>query len=139
MAMMGAVSRKATPTVTAPRTPMRNWPWAPMLNRPALNPNADREPAEDERRGHDERVDDGVPAAERTLEHRPVGLEGAATTSNALPGVSSWDSSMTTAPTTRASRMDTKGTTRAVPIPVQGRAAGGEAGGAAGPAAVIRV
>jgi len=35
----------ATPTVTAPRAPTRNWPPAPMLNRPALKPRATDNPA----------------------------------------------------------------------------------------------
>ncbi len=42
----GEASRSGTPTMTAPRTPIRNWPWAPMLNRPALKPKAtDRPPS----------------------------------------------------------------------------------------------
>ena len=50
IATIGGVSRSWTPTMTAPSAPIRNWPWAPMLNRPALNAEADRQAAEDERR-----------------------------------------------------------------------------------------
>ena len=45
IAMMGGWSATATPTTTAPRAPMRNWPPAPMLKRPALKPRATDSPA----------------------------------------------------------------------------------------------
>ena len=33
-----------TPTMTEPRAPIRNWPWTPMLNRPALKPRPTARP-----------------------------------------------------------------------------------------------
>ena len=45
MATIGGAELTATPAATAPRAPIRNWPWAPMLNSPALKPTAtDRPP-----------------------------------------------------------------------------------------------
>ena len=44
MATYGDASRRVVPTTTAPSTPIRNWPWAPMLKRPALNPKATESP-----------------------------------------------------------------------------------------------
>ena len=41
---------------------MRNWPWAPMLNSPALKASATERPAEDERGRGDQGVDQPVAA-----------------------------------------------------------------------------
>ena len=44
-AISGGASLSAAPTATAASAPIRNWPWAPMLNRPALKPRpTDRPP-----------------------------------------------------------------------------------------------
>ena len=45
-AMIAGCSSSWTPTMTAPRAPIRNCPCAPMLNRPALNARpTDRPPS----------------------------------------------------------------------------------------------
>ena len=43
-ATMTGLVRSWTPTMTEPRAPIRNCPWTPMLNRPALKPSPTARP-----------------------------------------------------------------------------------------------
>ena len=45
MAAIGGRPAVATPVAAAASPPIRNWPWAPMLNRPALKPMPTARPA----------------------------------------------------------------------------------------------
>ena len=44
IATIGGWEATAPPTATAPNAPIRNWPWAPMLKRPALKPTPTARP-----------------------------------------------------------------------------------------------
>ena len=72
MAISGEPSRNMTPTMTAPRAPMRNWPVAPMLKRPALKASPTDSPPSRSRR--DECADDRVERTDRALDEGHVGV-----------------------------------------------------------------
>ena len=73
MAMIGGWSATATRRRPRRARPIRNWPWAPMLNRPALKPSATDSPARTSGAACDEGVDDGARAADRALDQGDVG------------------------------------------------------------------
>ena len=68
IAIQGDAPATAAPTAAAPRAPRRNWPWAPILNSPALKPSPTAMPREDERCRGDDREHDAADTAERALE-----------------------------------------------------------------------
>ena len=45
IAIQGDAPATAAPTAAAPTAPRRNWPWAPILNSPALKPSPTAMPA----------------------------------------------------------------------------------------------
>ena len=70
----GAVA-KAAPTPAAAVAASRNWPCPPMLNESGLEADPDGEPAEDERRGLEDRIQDRRDRPDGTLEEGAVGDE----------------------------------------------------------------
>ena len=100
--MTGGWSATATPTATAPRAPIRNWPWAPMLNRPALKPSATDSPPRMSGVDCDQRLDDRAEAADRRPRSAIDRRRPAGPRSNSWSGTSNSENQMTKAPTTSA-------------------------------------
>ena len=99
----------ATPTATAPSAPIRNWPWAPMLNRPALKPRPTDSPARTSGAVSTSVLTMALEAADRPLDQGAIGGERQRPGRTRDPAAGSSDPRMTTAPTTRPSRIETSG------------------------------
>ena len=68
IAMTGLLWLRAAPTAAAATAPMRNWPWPPMLKRPALKQRPTERPTRIRGVAFDDRVDDAVDRQERSLD-----------------------------------------------------------------------
>ena len=71
IATKGEAAFRAIAAMVAVSAPTRNWPCAPMLNRPPLNPMPTARPAKQQRSGVHESAHDPRPGAERALESAP--------------------------------------------------------------------